>query len=174
MANNSSAKVPLDLKAFEQKARSERSSTRKIINGLRQWKPKKLDAAFQEAHEEAFEEIDCLDCGNCCRTTGPRFTAEDIDRLAKRFKLGTTDFIHRHLQLDEQNDYVLQQVPCPFLGADNYCSIYEDRPEACRDFPHTHRHKMHRQLDITAQNAEICPAVYHMTRRMELLLKKRK
>lgn len=174
MANKASLTKPLHVKEFEQKARSERASTRKIIKGLRQCKPKKLDAAFREAHQEAFEAIDCLDCANCCRTTGPRFTPEDIDRLARRFKRGTSEFIQNYLRIDEQNDYVLQQLPCPFLGADNYCSIYEDRPEACRDFPHTHRHKMHRQLPVTAQNAEICPAVFRMIQRMESLVKRSK
>ena len=50
-------------------------------------------------------------------------------------------FTEQFLQLDEENDYVLKSVPCTFLDADNYCSIYEVRPKACREFPHTDRKK---------------------------------
>jgi len=160
-------RIPPDLPAFMAQARSERGHTRKIIQGLRRQKPKQLDQHFQRAHQEAFACLDCLECANCCNTTGPRFTPADIDRLAPRFKLSTRAFINRYLRRDEDGDYVAQQLPCPFLGADNYCSVYAARPEACADFPHTHRRKMHRHLRITAQNAEICPAVYRITRQLE-------
>lgn len=160
-------RIPSDISAFMAQARSERRHTRKIIQGLRRQKPKQLDSHFRRAHEEAFEQLDCMACANCCKTTGPRFTPADIDRLSARFRLSPSAFINRYLRLDEDGDYVAQTLPCPFLGADNYCSVYEDRPEACADFPHTHHRKMHRHLAITTHNAEICPAVYRITRQLE-------
>jgi Fe-S-cluster containining protein len=61
--------------------------------------------------------------------------------------------------MDEDSDYVLKQSPCTFLGIDNKCSIYEYRPLACREYPHTDRKNMHQILDLTLKNTEICPAV---------------
>jgi uncharacterized protein len=73
-------------------------------------------------------------------------------------------FIDQYLRTDEEGDMVLQVVPCPFLGVDNYCGIYENRPKACREYPHTDRVKQKQILDLTIKNEKICPAV-------ELILK---
>src|ERR1700757_2109627 len=62
-------------------------------------------------------------------------------------------------KIDEDEDYVLKQAPCPFLGDDNYCSVYEDRPTACREYPHTDRKNMYQILDLTYKNTLVCPAV---------------
>ena len=70
-----------------------------------------------------------------------------------------TQFITNYLRMDEENDYVLKSSPCSFLGADNKCSIYEVRPLACREYPHTDRKNMHQILNLTEKNTEICPAV---------------
>ena len=80
-------------------------------------------------------------------------------------------FIEEYLQVDEDGDHVLKSVPCTFLGADNYCSIYEVRPKACREYPHTNRKKFHQIANLTLQNVAICPAAYNIVERMKLLLK---
>nr|MDK7631844.1 YkgJ family cysteine cluster protein [Globicatella sanguinis] len=80
---------------------------------------------------------------NCCKTTGPLFTQKDIERLAKVFRMKPSLFIEKYLRIDEDNDYVLQQLPCPFLDSENYCLVYEDRPKACKEYPHTDRKKFH-------------------------------
>ena len=33
--------------------------------------------------ENEFKKTDCLDCGNCCKTTSPIFTDKDIERISK-------------------------------------------------------------------------------------------
>lgn len=156
-----------DLEAFRQKALSTQKESKAIFKSLKKVKPKVLDQHFHKCHNEAFEEIDCLKCANCCKTTGPLFTDADINRLARHFKIKPAAFIDQYLRVDEEGDYVLQTVPCPFLGADNYCSVYESRPKACREYPHTNRNKMHQILNLTAKNANICPAVYEISRQMQ-------
>ena len=68
---------------------------------------------------------------------------------------------------DEDGDTVLQQVPCAFLAADNACTIYDDRPKACREFPHTDRPKQAQILELTERNAAVCPAVAHIAEKLE-------
>jgi uncharacterized protein len=65
---------------------------------------------------------------------------------------------------------VLKSSPCAFLGADNYCSIYEARPRACREYPHTNRKKMHQILDLTMRNTQVCPAVLQIVERLEKVI----
>ncbi len=127
-------------------------------------KDREFDTLMHDAHERAFACTDCLQCGNCCKTTGPLFTDKDITRIAKHLRMKDAAFIDQYLRTDEEGDMVLQVVPCPFLGADNYCGIYENRPKACREYPHTDRVKQKQILDLTIKNEKICPAV-------ELILK---
>jgi len=69
------------------------------------------------------------------------------------------ELINDLLFLDNKNDYVLKNSPCSFLNDDNTCSIYNVRPLACKEYPHTNRKKMHQIIDLTIKNSTICPAV---------------
>jgi hypothetical protein len=124
-----------------------------------------------ELHEETFKKTNCLSCANCCKTTGPLFTLADIERIAKHLRLKPQAFIDKYLRIDEDNDYVLQSVPCTFLDDDNSCFIYDVRPKACREFPHTDRKKFHQITDLTLQNVAICPAAFEIVEKMKAKIK---
>lgn len=155
------------LKQLPQKAREKYNENRKYLANLRKKPPKDLDYVMQELHEAEFQRTDCLKCGNCCKTTGPLFTNADIERISRHLRLKPQAFIATYLRVDEDNDYVLQQVPCAFLGADNYCSIYDVRPKACREFPHTDRKKFHQISNLTLKNVAICPAAFNIVEEMK-------
>lgn len=133
---------------------------KQLVQKLKRKKPKDLDSNIHGLHDEVFSTIDCLECANCCKTTGPLFTEKDIERLAKHLRMKAVDFESQYLRTDEEGDKVLKSVPCPFLGADNYCSVYEHRPKACREYPHTDRRRQLQILKLTEKNASVCPAVY--------------
>ena len=124
---------------------------------------------MQELHDEEFQRTDCLECANCCKTTGPLFTPKDIERISKSFRMKPSKFIADYLKIDEDNDYVLQSVPCVFLSQDNKCSIYDIRPKACREFPHTDRRKFQQISNLTLKNVKICPAAFNI---VEAMMKK--
>ena len=112
-------------------------------------------------HNEAFEKINCLQCANCCKNYSPRFKTPDIKRIAKRLRMKEGDFINTYLRLDEEGDYVAKSAPCPFLGEDNYCSIYEDRPSDCMRFPYTNEDVIVKRQPLTLKNSTFCPIVYY-------------
>jgi len=142
---------------------------KKFIDKLKKTKPKDLDDKVHDLHDEAFDTMDCLTCANCCKTTSPIFYERDIERLAKYMKMRPSDFIQKYLHIDGDGDYVLNVAPCPFLDADNYCTVYEARPTACREYPHTNRKRMVQILDLTLKNAEICPAVFWIVEKLRQL-----
>ncbi len=150
----------MDRKLLKEKARLAKKSNKKLINRLAKVKAPRLDKAVHELHDKAFDRIDCLECANCCSTTSPLFRNKDIERLAAHLRMKAGDFVQQYLNLDEDNDYVLKSAPCPFLGEDNYCSVYEARPRACREYPHTDRKQFHQILNLSLKNTTICPAVY--------------
>ncbi len=154
------------LKTLSQKAQKLKPEAKKVFRKLKKKAPKELDAVVHELHENTFEKIDCLACANCCKTLGPRITDHDISRLSKHLKTKPGQFIESYLRIDEDGDYVFKEMPCPFLMPDNYCMVYEARPKACREYPHTDRKRFYQALDITIKNMETCPAVYEITKEL--------
>ncbi len=152
-------------------AKDKHKENKTFFTKLKKKPPKQLDYIMQDLHEAEFEKIDCLKCANCCKTTGPLFTDKDIIRIAKHFRMKPQQFTEQFLQLDEENDYVLKSVPCTFLDADNYCSIYEVRPKACREFPHTDRKKFQQISNLTLKNVAICPAAFNIVEAMKVRIK---
>ncbi len=130
-----------------------------LIKTLKRKKPKNLDDVVHELHDGLFASFNCLNCANCCKTIGPRLNDKDISRLAKHLKLKPAAFVETYVEIDEDNDYVFRKHPCPFLLSDNYCMVYENRPKACRDYPHTNRKRFVQILDLSRKNCETCPVV---------------
>ena len=158
---------PLDLlPRLRERAKDERKANKKFFRKLSRRPPRQLDATVAALHEEVFAEVDCLQCANCCKTTSPIFRDIDIERIARHLGIRPAAFVDRYLQLDAEEDYVLKVAPCPFLGPDNYCSIYEVRPKACREYPHTDRKNFHQILDLTLKNTAICPAAFELVQRL--------
>ena len=157
----------MDIKNLSSLAKKAETTNKKFFARLKKSPPRNLDETFHQLHDEAFTKINCMDCANCCKTTSPVFKDRDIERLADHFRIKPIQFIEKYLHIDEDNDYVLNTAPCPFLADDNSCTVYEARPNACREYPHTDKRKMHRFLDLTLKNTAICPAVYEIVEELK-------
>ena len=161
----------MDLAQHKDQVKFKRKENEQFFKSLKKVKPKVLDKLVHPLHDEVFECTDCLDCANCCTTTGPLFTDKDISRISKYLRIKPSEFVAKYLRIDEDRDYVLQSVPCVFLGKDNYCTIYDVRPKACKEFPHTDRIKQHQLLKLTKKNMEVCPAVFTIIEKLRTNLK---
>lgn len=140
-------------------AKANQKSIKEFFSKLKSRKIKNLDSIFHELHDEVFAEISCLDCASCCSSISPIVTDNDIARVSKHLRIKPSKLVNDHLHLDHEHDYVFKQTPCPFLMADKCCSIYEVRPRACREYPHTDRSNIHQILNLTYKNVFVCPAV---------------
>jgi len=156
-----------DLRQLPALAKDKHNENRKYFEKLRKKPPRDLDYVMQQLHDAEFRRTDCLSCANCCKTTGPLFTDADIERIAKHLRLKPQQFIDTYLRVDEDGDRVLQSVPCTFLDAENYCMIYEVRPKACREYPHTDRKKFQQITHLTLKNVAMCPAAYNIVEEMK-------
>ncbi len=122
-----------------------------------------------ELHETATAATDCLQCAQCCKTFSPRFKTPDIKRISRVMGMREGDFKERYLKMDEEGDFVTQTSPCPLLGEDNHCTVYEDRPSDCRRFPYTDEDVLIKRSRITLENVRFCPITYRV---VESLMKK--
>ncbi len=125
-------------------------------------KLEKMDDEIHSLHDEITAQTDCLQCANCCQNLGPALYDRDIERIAQALRIKPSEVVDRYLRIDEDKDYVFRSMPCPFLMPDNYCSIYEYRPKACREYPHTDRKKFYQIYPLTIKNAETCPVAYRV------------
>jgi Fe-S-cluster containining protein len=153
------------LKEQWQKTASEKQKAYKRL--LERGNRNKMLRALPDLHEQAFSKIDCLQCGNCCKNYSPRFKQPDIKRIAKRLRIKEGELIQRYLKLDCDGDFVVKSSPCPFLGADNYCSIYEDRPSDCSRYPYTDEDVLLKRTALTLKNVTVCPAVFSVLEALE-------
>jgi len=149
-------KTPEELKILADRTKSITVST---LKKLKKKKPKHLDDFVHNLHLDAFEQFDCLDCANCCKTIGPRLIDKDVERLARHLKVKPSEFMEQYVLIDEDGDMVFREHPCPFLLPDNYCMVYESRPRACREYPHTDRKRFYQILSLSHKNCETCPVV---------------
>lgn len=141
------AKSEADWKRFQSKNRRKLES---------------MDLKVHALHDKISKCTDCLACANCCRSLGPRITDKDVENIAKVLRIKASVVIANYLRVDEDGDLVFKTMPCPFLGSDNYCSIYESRPKACREYPHTDRKRFYQIYNLSVKNAYTCPIVYEV------------
>ncbi|MBI1781416.1 MAG: YkgJ family cysteine cluster protein [Sphingobacteriales bacterium] len=156
------------LQNWEKKSAEHQKQYKQMLQRADKNKVLKL---LPDLHEEAFEKIDCLQCANCCKNYSPRFKTPDIKRISKHLKMKESDFIETYLRLDEDGDYVVNTKPCPFLGSDNYCGIYDVRPSDCERFPYTDEDVILKRQPLTLKNSTFCPITYYV---LEGLLEKLK
>ena len=135
-------------------------------NYLQRADKNKVLKQLPDLHEEAFSNIDCLECGNCCKNYSPRFKTPDVKRISKHLKMRESEFIDKYLRVDNDGDFVLLSKPCPFLGSDNFCSIYDQRPSDCHRFPYTDEDVFFKRQQLTLKNSTFCPAVYFVLEKL--------
>ena len=147
-------------------AGEKKAETKKYFAKLRKKSPKRLDLIMQELHDNEFAVTDCLTCANCCKTTSPIFTDKDVARISKNLRMKEHQFISTYLkgrfEMANQGTIFLDEV-------DNTCTIYDVRPKACSEYPHTNRKKFIQLTNLTLKNTEVCPAALNI---VEALKKK--
>lgn len=153
---------------WQQKAKDNKKSYKRMLE--RGSNKNKILKALPQLHDEAFEAVDCLECANCCKNYSPRFKNPDIKRIAKRLGMKEGELVAQYLKLDEDNDYVLQQSPCPFLADDNTCDIYEDRPSDCARYPYTDEDVIIKRVPLTLKNSTSCPITFHVLERLNEII----
>ncbi|MCH5597072.1 YkgJ family cysteine cluster protein [Niabella ginsengisoli] len=117
-------------------------------------------------HDEAFENVNCLECANCCKNYSPRFKTPDVKRISKYLGMKESAFIDTYLRVDEDGDFVVKTSPCPFLNNDNSCHIYEQRPSDCARFPYTDEDVFIKRQTLTLKNSEFCPITYYVLEKL--------
>ena len=89
----------------------------------------------------------------CCRALTLMLTPYDVLRLARHLALSTTDFLDQYTDVVAREGSPLPSVilcmrddarqTCPFVSSEG-CTVYPDRPSACRIYPLARASRTHR------------------------------
>jgi uncharacterized protein len=80
-------------------------------------------------------DLDCLECGACCRDNRVELEEQDLERFAQA---GRSDLARApYARLDDGKIVLIlrRDKRCKHLADDNRCGIYPIRPDACSTFP---------------------------------------
>jgi uncharacterized protein len=158
-----------NLSAFRAKAKRNHPRLKKFLRKFnRKFIPNMLPTQLA-INAEVWQEVDCLQCANCCKTMTPTYTPADLKRISTHLGMSKKELFAAYLMIDKDNgDTVNRSTPCQWLNAtDNKCSIYDVRPEDCAGFPHHTKTKFDDYNHVYEQNLDKCPATYKLIEKME-------
>lgn len=165
--------IPL-IERYARQNENEDWRFRAYLKGELDLSNEELDAVVKETTDEVWKQIDCTTCAHCCKTLEIVVDNKDIARLAQHFNISAREFTNRYVKVTEDKTKIFSSLPCPFLGEDNRCTVYEDRPFACREYPYLYEeHFRSRSMSMIA-NAACCPIVFNVWDRLKRQFKPRR
>ncbi|MDR1954763.1 MAG: YkgJ family cysteine cluster protein [Candidatus Methanoplasma sp.] len=137
-----------------------------VLRGLKEISPEMesdLDLAYRICMSY-IDEFPCEMCGRCCRQPNIVVLPEEVDRIAGAAGIPLYDFVAKYLTRTSDGRLLFRKTdPCAFLGGDNRCGIWKDRPEICRDFPYAVSMFMSRvYIALTDEKTDILELIRYM------------
>jgi Fe-S-cluster containining protein len=147
-------KVESDLSRIRQLSEELDDENWEFRSWLKQYAPDDIDGIIQALSQKYFTLIDCTQCANCCRSLQAEFKKSELHTIAKTLGQSIEAF-QKQFMSDE-----LVNPPCPMLNG-NLCSIYENRPDVCRSYPHLEKPHFTSRLMGVIDNVAICPIEFN-------------
>lgn len=162
----------IDIAKFKRQSKKKKPVLAKFLRKLGKSTTKGILKVAKEAEAATWKEVQCLDCGNCCKQMTPTYTRKDILRIAAHFNMTYQEFFDKWLEKRRDGDITNKKNPCQFLGKDNKCSIYAIRPDDCAGFPHLYRRDIRYQATekTYTNNLDFCPATLSFVEKMQAAL----
>ena len=150
----------VQIKRLGEKKRGENDRFRRYLKSHNY-----VERRLKQIAADIEDQIDCLECANCCRVATAKVTERDAAKLAKFLGMSVAAFYRDCTQEDPEEKVVLkrtEEAGCVFLSG-NECTVYEARPSACELFPHTVKGEGSRASRMWQyiDRACYCPIVYN-------------
>lgn len=165
MTTAHNSELELNLEKIEKLGFLKEDENFKFRSYLKGQNTKKIDKIVQRLNSEISNRIDCTTCGNCCMKLKPCINEEDILRLSHRLNRTPQQIKNDYIEREE-GEHSFKNFPCSFLK-EKKCTIYEDRPEDCRSFPHLHKKRFISRLWGVIENYSICPIVFNVLEKLK-------
>ena len=148
------AEIETDLSRIQRLSLEHDDENWEFRSWLKQNAPDNIDGIVKALSQKYFTIIDCTQCANCCRSLQTEFKKSELHTIAKTLGQSIEAFEKRFMSEGMVNP------PCPMLDG-KLCSIYENRPEVCRSFPHLEQPRFTTRLMGVIDNVAICPIAFN-------------
>lgn len=128
--------------------------------------PNAIDLLVQQINEAVTAQIDCTQCGNCCKTLMINISETEANTIAKHLDSTRTDFDDQYIEKGSNGMMIMNKMPCHFLN-ENQCTVYENRFSGCREFPALHLPNFTGRLFTTFMHYERCPIIFNVTEQLK-------
>lgn len=151
-------KTPEILPDLFAKKKIENESFQKFIHLL---PSKQIDFTLDVIIPEVEKEIDCTQCGNCCRQMQPGVMKDEIAVLASEKNMSVEDFMNDYMNQERGSMiYYMKARPCTFLE-NKMCSIYASRPSSCAQYPYIDEAQLKLYWRRVMESYKTCPIVFN-------------
>ncbi len=147
-------KIEIDLSRIQQLSQEHEDENWEFRSWLKQNAPDDVDGIVKTLSQKYFALIDCMQCANCCRSLPVEFNNNELHFIAKTLGQSIETFQKQSMSEGMVNP------PCPMLNG-KLCSIYENRPDVCRSFPHLEQPEFTSRLIGVINNVAICPIAFN-------------
>jgi uncharacterized protein len=120
-----------------------------------------IDTIVQTLNDKIAPQIDCTQCGNCCKSLMINVTENEATNVAAALQQTIETFKANYIEESLQGKLIINTVPCVFLHQ-NKCTIYQDRFNECREFPHLHKPHFIKRLFGILYSYQICPITFNV------------
>ena len=150
-----------DLKMIQTHALEKEDINDQFISFLKGQPADEVDQQVQGLSAGITPQIDCTQCGNCCRSLMIQVEQQEINKLSRRLNMSEETFIGQYVEKGMSDQMIMNTIPCHFLE-DNRCRVYEDRFSGCREFPALHLPQVRSRLFTIFMHYGRCPIIYNV------------
>lgn len=111
-------------------------------------------------------QIDCTQCGNCCKSLMVNITNEEATNAAEFLNISRPDFDEKYIEKGSHELMIINTIPCAFLTGTS-CSIYSHRFAGCKEFPALHLHQFNKRLFTVMMHYNRCPIIYNVVEQLK-------
>lgn len=126
-----------------------------------------LDETVHRINEIITPQIDCTACGGCCNQLMINVTPEESILVADHLKISQQQFKEKYIEESLQGKMIMNTIPCHFLS-DKKCTIYPERFNECREFPHLHKSNFKGRLFGTLIHYAMCPIIFNVVEELKI------
>lgn len=161
-----------DLQEIKRLATEKEDENWQFRSWLKFRAPSNIDGTVKKLSQKYSALIDCKECANCCCSLNIVLDPIVTKKLTATLNLPLDEFQKQYTLVDEDNDRLLK-TPCPMLK-DKLCTIYENRPDTCRTFPHLEKSGFLGRLIGVINSLSVCPIAFNAFEELKVVTKWKK
>lgn len=159
-----------DLNYIAQKSIADAVENDRFIDFLGNINSALIDDLVFELDQKITPQIDCLQCGNCCKTLMINVEEKEADEVARALHLTRQNFDAKFIEKSYTGKLLINTIPCHFLGSDNKCAIYLNRFSGCKEFPALHLPQIKKRLFTIFMHYGRCPIIFNVVEQLKQVL----